>query len=85
MSRAHAASDKSLLALAASWSGFFGAFDRREMSLLYRVVDEDLLRKALDDGVPYATWPGSLLAGSGFDELPGRTRLLRTARWSPLR
>jgi hypothetical protein len=77
-------SDSSLIALEGCWRDAFGDLGRGDISLLYRVRDEARLREALDEQQPGARWPGSLVAATGLDDLPSRTRLVRTARWSPL-
>jgi hypothetical protein len=50
--------------------------------VLYRVHDRGKLADALDSQDANATWPGSLAAAAGMSA--SRTRLVRTARWSPL-
>ena len=80
---ASAGADTSLLQLAGVWSSALGELDGGALSALYHVASLERLHDVLDAQDPQLVWPGSLIHAAQLDDAPMRTRLLRTARWSP--
>ena len=84
LANAAASSASGMLAPAGCWASILGGLDRAPVHILYRIGSPDDLRDALGAADPLHQWSGSLTVAAGLDDEPMETRLLRTARWSPL-
>ena len=79
------ASDRAVCSLFGAWSSYFGDMASPDVGLLYRVDDLDRFRDSFEVDDPFARWSGTVSPDHFIEgAATRRSRLVRTASWSPL-